>query len=68
MHANLAEAYRVMGDFARAAGCCRTALRFADHPEAANNLGMALLDLGQPDAAVAQFPRRAHAAGLRHGP
>ncbi len=56
MHANLAEAYRAKGDLVRAAGSCRTALRLApDYPEAANNLGLALSDLGQADAAIAQF-------------
>jgi tetratricopeptide (TPR) repeat protein len=55
-HANLAEAYRALGHLDRAADCCRTALRLRPHyPEAANNLGMALLDQGKNDEAIAQF-------------
>lgn len=55
-HANLAEAYRALGQFNRAVGCCRTALRlWADYPEAHCNLGMALLELGQLDEASDQF-------------
>src|SRR5262249_8472625 len=45
--ANLAEAYRALGQFGRAAGCCRTALRLRpDYPEALCNLGLALQGLG----------------------
>jgi tetratricopeptide (TPR) repeat protein len=55
-HANLAEAYRALGQLDRAADCCRTALRLRPHyPEAANNLGMALLGQGKTDEAIAQF-------------
>src|SRR4029077_13687264 len=37
-HANLAEAYRALGDFERAAGCCRAALEiWPDYPEAICN-------------------------------
>jgi tetratricopeptide (TPR) repeat protein len=55
-HANLAEAYRAQGQFNRAVGCCRTALRlWSDYPEARCNLGMALRGLGQLDEAVTQF-------------
>src|SRR5207302_1729419 len=47
-HTNLAEAYRGLGQFEPAADCCRVALRLQpDFPEAANNLGLALLALGQ---------------------
>jgi tetratricopeptide (TPR) repeat protein len=55
-HANLAEAYRALGNLERAAECCRTALRLEPRsPEAANNLGLVLLAQGQTDEAVAQF-------------
>jgi tetratricopeptide (TPR) repeat protein len=55
-HANLAEAYRALGQPERAAGCCQVALRLQpEYPEAANNLGLAWLALGKLDAAVAQF-------------
>jgi tetratricopeptide (TPR) repeat protein len=55
-HANLAEAYRALGQFERAAGCCRTALQLhRDYPEARINLGLALQALGRLDDAVAQF-------------
>src|SRR5271156_1581377 len=38
-HSNLAEAYRALGQFERAVGCCRTALHLKpDYPEAHNNL------------------------------
>src|SRR5262249_23104648 len=52
-HANLAEAYRSLGQFERAAGCCRTALRlWPDFPEASCNLGLALQGLGRHAEAV----------------
>jgi tetratricopeptide (TPR) repeat protein len=55
-HANLAEAYRGLGEHERALDCCRTALhlqpRFA---EAANNLGLALDALGRHEEAAEQF-------------
>jgi tetratricopeptide (TPR) repeat protein len=55
-HANLADAYRALGQLDRAADCCRTALRLRpDYPEAANNLGQALLGQGKTDEAIAQF-------------
>jgi tetratricopeptide (TPR) repeat protein len=55
-HANLAEAYRALGQLDRAADCCRTALRLRPHyPEAANTLGLALLGQGKTDDAIAQF-------------
>jgi tetratricopeptide (TPR) repeat protein len=55
-HANVAEAYRALGQLEHAADCCRVALRLRPHyPEAANNLGLALLGQGQTDDAIAQF-------------
>ncbi len=57
-HANLAEAYRAMGQLDRAAGCCRAALSlFPDYPEALCNLGLALQGLGKKPEAVNQFKR-----------
>lgn len=57
-HANLAEAYRALGQFERAAGCCRTALRlWPDCLEALCNLGLALQGKGQHAQAVEQFRR-----------
>src|SRR5438067_6902877 len=48
LHANLAEAYRALGQHDRAAGCCRMALRLApDFPEAHCNLGLALQGQGK---------------------
>ena len=42
-HANLAEAYRALGQLDRAVGCSRMALRLRpDYPEALCNLGLAL--------------------------
>ena len=58
LHANLAEAYRGLGQFERAAGCCRTALRlWPDFPEALCNLGLALQGLGKHAEAVEHFRR-----------
>jgi tetratricopeptide (TPR) repeat protein len=55
-HANLAEAYRALGQFDRAVGCCRTALQlWRDYPEAHNNLGLALQALGKTEEAVEHF-------------
>ena len=55
-HANLAEAYRALGQFGRAAGCCRTALLLRrDSPEALCNLGLALQGLGRVDEAAGQL-------------
>jgi tetratricopeptide (TPR) repeat protein len=57
-HANLAEAYRALGDFERAAGCCRAALSiWADYPEALCNLGAALQGLGKSTEAVEHLER-----------
>jgi tetratricopeptide (TPR) repeat protein len=62
-HANLAEAYRALGQLERAAGCCRTALRlWADCPEALCNLGLALQGMGRHAEAAEQFR---HALRLR---
>lgn len=55
-HANLAEAYRALGQLERAAGCCRTALRLQPtSAPAANNLGLILLQQGETDAAITHF-------------
>ena len=55
-HANLAEAYRALGQHQQAMDSCRTALRLQpDNTQAANNLGLALHALGQFAEAVAQF-------------
>src|SRR5262245_22173940 len=55
-HANLAEAYRALGQLDRAADCCRTAVRLQPHaPQAVNNLGLVLLAQGKTEEAVAQF-------------
>jgi tetratricopeptide (TPR) repeat protein len=55
-HANLAEAYRALGQFDRAAGCCRVALRlWPDYPEALCNLGLALQGQGRHAEAAEHF-------------
>jgi tetratricopeptide (TPR) repeat protein len=55
-HANLAEAYRSIGQLERAVGCCRTALLLhSDYPEARVNLGLALQGLGRHDEAVLAY-------------
>jgi tetratricopeptide (TPR) repeat protein len=55
-HANLAEAYRAMGQLDRAAGCCRSALGlWPDYPEAHCNLGLALQGLGKRAEAIDHF-------------
>ena len=55
-HANLALAYRAMGQVDRTIDCSRTALRLQpNYAAAANNLGLALLDQGQAEAAAAHF-------------
>jgi len=57
-HANLAEAYRALGDLERAVGCCRAALAiWPDYPEALCNLGAALQGLGQSAEAVERLLR-----------
>src|SRR5579864_8456286 len=55
-YSNLAEAYRATGQLERAAGCCRTALALQpENPQAANNLGLALLAQGNAADAAVQF-------------
>jgi tetratricopeptide (TPR) repeat protein len=62
-HVDLAEAYRLLGQPSRTAGCCRTALSMRpDFPEAYNTLGLALQALDRRDEAVNQFQ---HALSLR---
>jgi tetratricopeptide (TPR) repeat protein len=57
-HANLAEAYRALGQLERAAGCCRAALRLRpDYPEALSNLGLVLQGLGRHADAADHFRR-----------
>jgi tetratricopeptide (TPR) repeat protein len=55
-HANLAEAYRALGQFDRAVDCSRTALGLQpDFAAAANTLGLVLLARNQAEAAAEQF-------------
>ena len=55
-HANLAEAYRMLGKYEAATSCCRTALKLQPHfPGAGNNLGLSLHALGQTKAAIEQY-------------
>jgi tetratricopeptide (TPR) repeat protein len=55
-HANLAEAYRMLGKYEAATGCCRTALKLQPQfPGARNNLGLSLHALGQTTAAIEQY-------------
>jgi tetratricopeptide (TPR) repeat protein len=55
-HANLAESHRAHGRLDQAVASCRAALHLRpDYPEAANNLGLALLGQGKVDDAIAQF-------------
>lgn len=62
-HANLGEVYRALGQFERAAGCCRTALGLRpDYPEAYCNLALCLQGLLRLDESVEQFR---HALRLR---
>jgi tetratricopeptide (TPR) repeat protein len=57
-HANLAEAYRALGQLERAVGCCRTAVRLSpDYPEGHNNLGLALQGLDRHTDAAEHFRR-----------
>jgi len=61
--ATLGEAFRALGHFDRAAGCCQTALQLGlEDPGVYNNLGLALQALGRHDEAALAF--RA-ALGLR---
>ncbi len=58
VHANLAEAYRGLGQLDRAVGCCRLSLKlFPECPEAMCNLGLALHVLGRREEAVQEFRR-----------
>ncbi len=62
-HANLAEAYRALGQLDRAIGCCRAALQlWPDYPEAHCNLGLALQAQGKHAEAAESFR---HAVSLR---
>ncbi len=57
-HTNLAEPYRALGQFERAAGCCRMALRlWPDHADAFSNLGLALQGLGRTEEAAENLRR-----------
>ncbi|MGO9914732.1 MAG: tetratricopeptide repeat-containing sulfotransferase family protein [Isosphaeraceae bacterium] len=57
-HANLAEAYRGLGQLGRAVGSCRLALKlWPNCVEALCNLGLSLQLMGQYEEAVAQFRR-----------
>ncbi len=57
-HANMAEAYRALGEFDRAIGCCKAALGVRPKfPEALCNLGSALQGLKRHGEAVAEFAR-----------
>ncbi len=58
VHANLAEAYRGVGQMERAVGSCRLALKlWPDCPEALCNLGLSFQLMGRCEEAVAQFRR-----------
>jgi tetratricopeptide (TPR) repeat protein len=55
-HANLAEGYRMQGQFEKGASCCRMALRLQPQfPGARNNLGLCLQSQGQTQAAIDEF-------------
>src|SRR6516225_9546858 len=55
-HANLAEAYRALGQLDEAVASCCAALRLRpDYAEAINNLGLAYLGQGKADDAIAQL-------------
>jgi tetratricopeptide (TPR) repeat protein len=55
-HANLAEAYRTLGQLDQAVACCQTALRLEpEYPEAVNTLALALQARGETEAAIGQF-------------
>ncbi len=65
-HANLAEAYRALGQFERAIGCCRTALQLQpDYPEVLNNLGLSLYSTGRVTEAARALPGRSGAVSRR---
>jgi tetratricopeptide (TPR) repeat protein len=55
-YANLAEVWRALGQLDTAVECCRTALALSPaHPEAANHLGLALMQQGKLAEAIEQF-------------
>lgn len=55
-HASLAEAWWALGQLARVAESCRTALRLEpDNPEFLCNLGATLVELGEIDTAIGHF-------------
>ncbi len=57
-HINLAEAYRALGQFELAIGCCLTALGLGpEHAETHNNLGLALQELQRHTEAIDHFRR-----------
>jgi tetratricopeptide (TPR) repeat protein len=56
IHANLAEAYRTLGDYDRTIDCCRTALRLdPNHPDVHSNLALALLSKGDLEGAIGHY-------------
>src|SRR5579884_598130 len=55
-YANLAEVWRALGQLDKAIECCRTALALSPaYPEAANHLGLALMQQGKLVQAIEQF-------------
>ncbi len=55
-YANLAEVWRALGQLDKAIECCRTALALSPaYPEAANHLGLALMQQGKVAEAIEQF-------------
>ncbi len=55
-YANLAEVWRALGQLDKAVECCRTALALRPaYPEAANHLGLALMQQGNLTQAIEQF-------------
>jgi protein O-GlcNAc transferase len=56
IHANLAEAYRALGDNDRTIDCCRTALRLdPNHPDVHSNLALALVSKGDLEGAIGHY-------------
>ncbi|MCY2967359.1 MAG: tetratricopeptide repeat protein [Planctomycetota bacterium] len=57
-HANLAEAWRALGQFENAARCCQSALALdPGNASAANNLGLAWQGMGKLADAISQYER-----------
>ena len=57
-HANLAEAHRALQHHAQAADCSREALRLQQvYPEAANNLGLAMITMDKASAVALSLAR-----------